>query len=130
MEFKINEKKYFNLLCLERFYNLYANSNSYFSSALWDCTECKSDLSSLLEGYASEESSNEIVGVLQNDFCPNPDLDLGGEDNIEDCQNFMPLFIPDAMKQISQMVAEHSPVLCQNLFDVPCRVEGAGEPRG
>ena len=103
---------------------------SYFSSALWDCSECKSDLSSLLEGYASEESSNEIVGVLQNDFCPNPDLDLGGEDNIEDCQNFMPLFIPDAMKQISQMVTEHSPVLCQNLFDVPCRVESAGEPRG
>jgi len=100
------------------------------NSALWDCNECKSDLSSLLEGYASEESSNEIVGVLQNDFCPNPDLDLGGEDNIEDCQNFMPLFIPDAMKQISQMVAEHSPVLCQNLFDIPCRVEGAGEPRG
>ena len=57
-----------------------------------------------MEGYASEESSNEIVGVLQNDFCPNPDLDLGGEDDIEDCQNFMPLFIPDAMKQISQMV--------------------------
>jgi hypothetical protein len=83
-----------------------------------------------LEGYASEESSNEIVGVLQNDFCPNPDLDLGGEDNIEDCQNFMPLFIPDAMKQISQMVTEHSPVLCQNLFDVPCRVETVGEPRG
>ena len=109
---------------------LYADFNSYFSSALWDCTECKSDLSSLLEGYASEESSNKIVGVLQNDFCPNPDLDLGGEDSIEDCQNFMPLFIPDAMKQISQMVTEHSPVLCQNLFDVPCRVEGAGEPRG
>ena len=83
-----------------------------------------------MEGYASEESSNEIVGVLQNDFFFFLDLDLGGEENIEDCQNFMPLFIPDAMKQISQMVTENSPVLCQNLFDVPCRVETAGEPRG
>ena len=94
--------------------------NYYFSSALWDCDECTNDLSLLLEGYASEESSKEIVGVLQNDFCPNPDLDLGSDDNILDCQKFMPLFMPRALKHISQMVTEHSPVLCHNLFSVTC----------
>ena len=60
------------------------------------------------------------MGVLQNDFCPNPELDLGSEDKIEACKNFMPVFIPGAMEQISQLVSEHSPVLCHNLFDVSC----------
>ena len=104
----------------EKFFMFQLNIISIFSSELWDCKQCKRDLSSLLEGYASEESTNEIIGVLQNDFCPNPDLDLGDEENIEDCQSFMPLFIPEAMKQLSQMVTEHSPVLCHKLFDISC----------
>merc|ERR1739838_828557 len=86
----------------------------------WTCTGCKRDISSLLDGYSAEDSSNEIVGVLQNDFCPNPDLDLGSKDKIEECKKFMPVFIPGAMEQISQLVSDHSPVLCHNLFDVPC----------
>ena len=84
-----------------------------FSATLWDCDECKNSISLVANGYASD--ANEIIDLLQNDFCMTSGQGL-------DCQNFMPLFIPGVLDQISKMLADNSAYLCTEFYSVPCNV--------
>ena len=73
-------------------------------------------LSTIAIGYTNEEASNEIIDLLQNYFCTNSDQSI----DVVDCQNFIPLFIPGVLDQISQMVAENSAYLCTELYSISC----------
>ena len=56
--------------------------------------------------------------ALQKGLCPSSDLDLGTEDNVKECQEFMEYFMPPALRLIAEYVRGNSPQFCNELFNV------------
>ena len=97
---------------------------SFFSISSWDCKKCKRDIIGLTNGYASESGSKDIINTVQGDlFCKSRLLNLGSEENVQECQDFMQTFIPAALKSIAEQVKEYSHYHCYNLFDEICILE-------
>ena len=83
-----------------------------------ECGECQRDVSVLVEAYASEEATFSTIMALQKGLCPSSDLDLGTEDQVKECQEFMEYFMPPALRLIAEYVRGNSPQFCNELFSV------------
>ena len=93
-----------------------------------ECGECGRDVSVLVEAYASEEASFSTIMALQKGLCPSSDLDLGTEDDVKECQQFMEDFMPIALRQIADYVIGNRRKFCNELFDV-CTLDQTNEVR-
>ena len=61
---------------------------------------------------------------MQGDlFCKSRLLNLGSDEKIQECQDFLQTFIPAALKAIAEKVEEDSHYVCYNLFDEICSLE-------
>ena len=61
---------------------------------------------------------------MQGDlFCKSRLLNLGSDEKIQECQDFLQTFIPAALKAIAKKVEEDSHYVCYNLFDEICSLE-------
>ena len=68
-------------------------------SRTWDCQTCKEDVSAFVEIISSDAAINVIVHDLSNElFCQDPELGLN-PDQINNCQKYVTLFMPVAMKE-------------------------------
>ena len=70
----------------------------FFFFRTWDCQTCKEDVRAFVEIISSDEATNVIVDDLSNElFCKDPQLGLN-PDQIENCQKYVAIFMPVAMK--------------------------------
>ena len=66
---------------------------------IWDCQTCKEDVKAFVDIISSDAAINVIVDDLSNElFCKDPEHGLN-PDQIENCQKYVALFMPVAMKQ-------------------------------
>ena len=93
-----------------------------FFRRISNCDECKSGISGLTKGYA--EGSEELIKTLKGDtFCESRLLNLGSDERIKECQDFLEIYIPNVLLSISEKVAEDSHLLCYDLYDEICPLD-------
>ena len=97
------------------------NYNCFFRG-ITSCDQCKNSISGLTKNYA--EGSEELIKTLKGDtFCENRLLNLGGDEKIKECQDFLEIYIPNVLLSISEKVAEDSHLLCYDLYDEICPLD-------
>ena len=97
------------------------NYNCFFRG-ISSCDKCKSDISGLTKGYA--EGSEELIKTLKGDtFCESRLLNLGSDEKIKECQDFLEIYVPNVLLSISEKVAEDSHLLCYDLYDEICPLD-------
>ena len=81
---------------------MYCEKSIYISgiiSRTWDCQTCKKDVTAFVKIISSDAAINVIVQDLSNElFCQDPELGLN-LDQINNCQKYVALFMPIAMKE-------------------------------
>ena len=86
------------------------------------CDQCKNSISGLAKKYA--EGSEELIKTLKGDtFCEYRLLNLGSDEKIKECQDFLEIYIPNVLLSISEKVAEDSHLLCYDLYDEICPLD-------
>ena len=86
------------------------------------CDKCKQNIIGLTKEYA--EGSEELIKTLKGDtFCESRLLNLGSEEKMKECQDFLEIYIPNVLLSISEKVAEDSQLLCYDLFDEICPLD-------
>ena len=93
-----------------------------FFRGMTSCDKCKSSISGLTKGYA--EDSEELIKTLKGDtFCESRLLNLGSDEKIKECQDFLEIYVPNVLLSISEKVAEDSHLLCYDLYDEICPLD-------
>ena len=65
-----------------------------------------------------------MIKTLKGDtFCESRLLNLGSEEKIKECQDFLEIYIPNVLLSISEKVAEDSQLLCYDLYDEICPLD-------
>ena len=65
-----------------------------------------------------------MIKTLKGDtFCEYRLLNLGSDEKIKECQDFLEIYIPNVLLSISEKVAEDSHLLCYDLYDEICPLD-------
>ena len=97
------------------------NYNCFFRG-ISSCDKCEKNIIGLTKKYA--EGSEELIKTLKGDtFCESRLLNLGSEEKMKECQDFLEIYIPNVLLSISEKVAEDSQLLCYDLFDEICPLD-------
>ena len=93
-----------------------------FFRGITSCDKCKKNIGGLTKKYA--EGSEELIKTLKGDtFCESRLLNLGSEEKMKECQDFLEIYIPNVLLSISEKVAEDSHLLCYDLYDEICPLD-------